>query len=193
MLENFYQNQRRYHKSRDPEQLLSQRGDIKELSSDCEPFRYRKDKFNNLVKIAPCGSVANSMFNDTFKIFYFKKQINESVQLNVTKDNLAWNTDYRFKYKSPNDFKNTVNPPYWSFNASSLKDSYRNQDLMVWMRSSAFPSFRKLYGRILVEEDNAELIHYPPVINQFSHNNLSRFPKGHYYVEINYSNFILLI
>lgn len=58
-LTNFYQNHRRYVKSRDDAQLaggtVNSEGD---LSSDCDPFRE-----NNSIPIAPCGAVANSMFN----------------------------------------------------------------------------------------------------------------------------------
>lgn len=61
MLENYYQNQRRFDKSRDHEQLLGSRTD-NYLSSDCKPFRYSKEN-DVLLKIAPCGSVANALFN----------------------------------------------------------------------------------------------------------------------------------
>lgn len=55
-LTNYYQNHRRYVKSRDDAQLL---GDIKkEPSGDCAPF----DK-NESSYIAPCGAIANSLFN----------------------------------------------------------------------------------------------------------------------------------
>ena len=62
MLENFYQNQRRYDKSRDSDQLLGSTRDY--LSTDCEPFRYQKtDDPSKVLKISPCGAVANSIFN----------------------------------------------------------------------------------------------------------------------------------
>jgi len=76
---------------------------------------------------------------------------------------------------------------------------------MVWMRSSAFPSFRKLYGRVLLEE-NVELGHMieiPNLKSKFSKNYTNqttfhlitkfRLPKGNYFVEIAYSNFNLII
>ena len=51
------QNHRRYVRSRDDLQL---NGKLKEkkVSSDCEPFA----KFNK-SPIAPCGAIANSLFN----------------------------------------------------------------------------------------------------------------------------------
>jgi hypothetical protein len=53
IIDEFYQNERRYEKSKDLDQLLgSHNGDY--LSSDCEPFRYYKLN-DNLLKYAPCG------------------------------------------------------------------------------------------------------------------------------------------
>lgn len=40
----------------------------------------------------------------------------------------------------------------------NLSKKHNVEDLMVWMRTAAFPSFRKLYGRILLEE-NQQLAH----------------------------------
>ena len=55
-LTNFYQNHRRYVKSRDESQLL---GDVeKEPNSDCTPFAKLENK-----TIVPCGAIANSLFN----------------------------------------------------------------------------------------------------------------------------------
>lgn len=56
-LSNFYQNHRRYVKSRDDKQLL---GNVAaEPAPECTPFQ----KDNNGSYIAPCGAIANSMFN----------------------------------------------------------------------------------------------------------------------------------
>ena len=60
-LTNYYQNHRRYVKSRDDSQLL---GDLsKSPSSDCAPYDRTEDK---KVPIAPCGAIANSLFNGIF-------------------------------------------------------------------------------------------------------------------------------
>lgn len=57
-LTNFYQNHRRYVKSRDDNQLHG--ADVKKsgLSSDCSPYTG-----NDSYAYAPCGAIANSMFN----------------------------------------------------------------------------------------------------------------------------------
>ena len=63
MLENFYQNQRRYVKSIDNYQLLGLKGkNNSELSENCEPFRYTIQN-NVKLKNIPCGAIANSFFN----------------------------------------------------------------------------------------------------------------------------------
>lgn len=60
-LSNFYQNHRRYVKSRDDNQLL---GNLKsDPSTDCAPFAFANDSNGVLKPIAPCGAIANSMFN----------------------------------------------------------------------------------------------------------------------------------
>ena len=57
-LTNFYQNHRRYVKSRDDNQL---RGILSDSpSSDCQPFA-----FDNKKPIVPCGAIANSLFSGT--------------------------------------------------------------------------------------------------------------------------------
>ena len=69
-LENFYQNHRRYVKSRDDKQLL---GTLKSDVPDCKPFDTCKEnegtcKNGNQTLTAssaflPCGAIANSLFS----------------------------------------------------------------------------------------------------------------------------------
>lgn len=55
-LTNYYQNHRRYVKSRDDFQLLGKLS--RTPSSDCAPYDYSDNK-----PIAPCGAIANSLFS----------------------------------------------------------------------------------------------------------------------------------
>lgn len=55
-LTNYYQNHRRYVKSRDDDQLLGRLSHTP--STDCDPFGKIDGK-----TIAPCGAIANSLFN----------------------------------------------------------------------------------------------------------------------------------
>lgn len=34
-----------------------------------------------------------------------------------------------------------------------MQDGYQNEDFIVWMRTAAFPTFRKLYGRVVDQPD----------------------------------------
>jgi hypothetical protein len=61
-LTNYYQGHRRYVKSRDDAQLLGRLG---RPHDDCGHFSY-----NNKLPVVPCGAIANSMFNDTFRLQY---------------------------------------------------------------------------------------------------------------------------
>lgn len=58
---NYYQNHRRYVKSRDDNQLL---GKTDAVSSDCQP--YQKSSNGSGADYAPCGAIANSKFNGLF-------------------------------------------------------------------------------------------------------------------------------
>ena len=40
------------------------------------------------------------------------------------------------------------NVDVWSLSTDNSNNGYKNEDLIVWMRSSALPTFRKLYRRI---------------------------------------------
>jgi hypothetical protein len=53
---------------------------------------------------------------------------------------------------SADGFADTIPPPHWPQPVSSLgggsDTGYENEDLIVWMRTAAFPTFRKLYRRV---------------------------------------------
>ena len=57
-------------------------------------------------------------------------------------------------------------------------NGYQNEALMVWMRTAAFPSFVKLYGRI--DHDHHEIFK-------------KGLPGGSYKMSIKYSELIKLI
>jgi len=150
-LDNFYQNHRRYVKSRDDTQLLGEVIALKDLNKDCKP--YRSYNSTDTLPIAPCGAIANSLFNDTLKISQ-----DGIADIPVHKDGIAWPTDKRSKFKNPADwvdkkcqseaFKDTVKPPNWPVHICDMENGYQNEDLIVWMRTAALPNFRKLYRRI---------------------------------------------
>lgn len=174
-LTNFYQNHRRYVKSRDESQLL---GDVeKEPNSDCTPFA----KLDNKT-IVPCGAIANSLFNDTIKLLK-----DDESEINMTGKGIAWESDKKYKFRNPevpadyNSLKEylmdkTASPPnwqkkLWELDTDESNNGLVNEDLIVWMRTAAFPNFRKLYRKIGVdlEEGTYKLkIDYNYRVDQFA-------------------------
>ena len=69
-LTNFYQNHRRYVKSRDDYQLLGSSRGYSSLSTDCEPYRGIANSSlpGGGVPYAPCGAIANSLFNGELQL-----------------------------------------------------------------------------------------------------------------------------
>eukprot|EP00794_Sanderia_malayensis_P016780 gene16780-18475_t len=156
-LSNYYQNHRRYVRSKDDSQL---HGTLKaKVATDCKPFNERS--FTNTLNktitepIAPCGAIANSMFNDTFKLYSMKNSASPQ-QIQMMYKNIAWKSDRTSKFKNPSGsslqaaFAGFSRPPNWQKNVWQLdndtsNNGFVNQDFIVWMRVAAFPTFRKLY------------------------------------------------
>ena len=66
-LSNFYQNHRSYVKSRSVKQLQGK--DVLDVRH-CDPWIVQRDQDTRL-KMLPCGLIANSFFNDKFKVTYY--------------------------------------------------------------------------------------------------------------------------
>ncbi|NXK54372.1 CC50C protein, partial [Chauna torquata] len=156
-LQNFYQNHRRYVMSRSDAQLLGR--DVNVQRSYCTPFT----TYQNGTPMAPCGAIANSMFNGkylpyTIDLFY---NFNSSViQVPLLKTGNSWWTDKNVKFHNPKShnlstaFEGTARPPYWHKPVYLLDEEdernngYINDDFIIWMRVSAFATFRNLYRRV---------------------------------------------
>ncbi|KAK4748898.1 hypothetical protein SAY87_015484 [Trapa incisa] len=138
-LDNYYQNHRRYVKSRSDKQLLN--GLQYNDTSSCKP-----EESNGGLPIVPCGLIAWSLFNDSYLF------TREEVPLKINRKDIAWNSDRHHKFGKqvyPFNFQNGTLIGGGKLDPSiPLSDQ---EDLIVWMRTAALPSFRKLYGRI--EED----------------------------------------
>eukprot|EP00088_Acartia_fossae_P017451 TRINITY_DN19906_c0_g1_i11.p1 TRINITY_DN19906_c0_g1~~TRINITY_DN19906_c0_g1_i11.p1 ORF type:complete len:384 (-),score=74.79 TRINITY_DN19906_c0_g1_i11:69-1220(-) len=166
-LTNFYQNHRRYVKSRSDAQLL---GDIKNAGDDCSPF-LRPNESNPDQIYAPCGAIANSLFSDNIVLEYKNKDTADSEfkPVPVTRYNIAWESDKSKKFRNPDvpdgkklkdvfESLGAVRPRDWRINPWELdteresNNGFQNEDLIVWMRAAALPNFRKLYRR--VDHDN---------------------------------------
>lgn len=162
-LTNFYQNHRRYVKSRDDNQLLGTNLSYNSLSADCEPYRgvVNGSFAGGGTPYAPCGAIANSLFNDSLKL-YFLPENSSQLSIGLIKTGIAWTTDRNSKFRNPKGFAanpkaafgGTLSPPNWKNPVYDLdpvdisNSGYENEDLMVWMRTAALPNFRKLYRRV---------------------------------------------
>ncbi|XP_071957115.1 cell cycle control protein 50A-like isoform X2 [Antedon mediterranea] len=144
-LENYYQNHRRYVNSRDDLQLLGQ--SVNEPSKECAPYQY-DDVDNVSMAILPCGAIANSLFNDTFELTFHNQDGQSNTSVAINKNGLAWPSDVETKFNNPESFEDTVQPPNWSTNISDIPNQLQNEDFIVWMRTAALPTFRKLNGRV---------------------------------------------
>lgn len=199
-LTDYYQNHRRYVKSRDDVQLLAANKDqLADPASDCSPY----DRNGTSGEpIAPCGAIANSLFNDTFFLYdcdnndcsidddtIFNRVINPSLtnendanlRIPMTGQDIAWQTDKKQKFDPDgrtedesffvtNDGQDILKPHNWRTNVWTLgteNDSlyyrfesgsdgigFKNEDFIVWMRTAAFPTFRKLYRKVQRREDS---------------------------------------
>lgn len=180
-LRNFHQNLRRYMDSRDDAQTVGRVSNLKNPSTYCEPF----NKDQNGVPIAPCGAVANSMFNDSFTVTYWGSSGSSSTAVPLLRKGITWYTDKNIKFSNPRTenqtvaqmFQGTVRPPYWQKPVYELdpddvtNNGFVNDDLIIWMREAAFPNFKKLYG----------------VLNRAGKPFTSGLPAGNYTVDIDYN------
>ncbi|XP_030626453.1 cell cycle control protein 50A-like isoform X2 [Chanos chanos] len=176
-LSNFYQNHRRYVKSRDDSQLNGDSFSLTNPSKECEPYRTSENK-----PIAPCGAIANSLFNDTLELFYIDPN-GTRTPIPLIKKGIAWWTDKHVKFRNPGGnnsnltaiFQGTSKPvnwrkPVYELDTDPENNGFINEDFIVWMRTAALPTFRKLY-RIIQKKNNMT-----PTL-----------PRGNYTLEVTYN------
>ena len=170
-LTNYFQNHRRYVRSRDDNQLHGDTVSTDSLNTDCKPYRVKDINSSYSLPIAPCGAIANSLFNDTFNLKY-----GDSETVSLLRTGIAWVSDKKEKFNNPSSWDGFTNPKNWNNKFVQDLDTdlgntgYENEDLIVWMRTAALPTFRKLHRRVY-------------------HNGTftNGLPKGTYTMEIGYS------
>lgn len=107
-LDNFYQNHRRYVKSRSFDQLKGTKYYEPTELTDCDPITKNSDIYGNVTSYfnkgkvlnasgpaMPCGLVAKSFFNDTYKM----KILGDTNFLNISERGIAWESDKDYKFK----------------------------------------------------------------------------------------------
>ena len=102
-LDNFYQNHRRYVKSRSFDQL---KGLASYSTSDCDPIIKNSDIYTGVTSFVtgkvldpnanawPCGLVAKSFFNDTYAL-----TTNGTTPITIVQTGIAWDSDIQYKFK----------------------------------------------------------------------------------------------
>ena len=106
-LENFYQNHRRYVKSRDYKQLMGEPRTLEDVKDNCDPITTNADiapdlysAFDKTIKLdpeavaVPCGLVAKSMFTDTFTLNL------GPIAITMDDSKIAWQSDVEYKFKN---------------------------------------------------------------------------------------------
>lgn len=168
-LTNFYQNHRKYVKSLSYNQLSGEIISPVDAGASCNPVAMDP----NGKMYYPCGLIANSMFNGNKGQGKIKSSLTDSSTrvdsfsnlrllnpANTSSDNktyffsetgIAWPSDKaRFKQtKMPLD--QITPPPNWiarypNYTTDNLFDPQTDEHFQVWMRTSWYPTFRKLYS-----------------------------------------------
>ena len=144
-LNGFYQNHRRYVKSKSDVQLNGKTMTLEEMrkSQDCDPVITNEEmgftkgaksitgtELNMKELAVPCGLIAKSFFNDVFKDWKV-----DGENITVNEKDIAWSADKELKYKNTDDL-------------SKQWIDITDEHFIVWMRPAGLPNFRKLWGRI---------------------------------------------
>ena len=114
----------------------------------------------------PCGLVAKSIFNDTFKL------MKDGSEIKMSEKNIAWASDLEHKFSNTEDGPGSWQDIQWHDMEDGKFKLLINQltffileHFVVWMRTAGLPTFRKLYGRI--EQDLSPGKYEVEVSNQY--------------------------
>ena len=147
-LTNFYQNHRRYVKSRSDSEL---QGASSPTTATCDPLETNSEG----KTYYPCGLIAASTFNDTITAQHCTASGQSCQSLsNATasdptnplwrKQGIAWPSDVRNKFKPPSTPYDPAHYTNISADGHPLP-AVTDEDFIVWMRTSGLPTFKKLY------------------------------------------------
>ncbi len=188
--------------SRDDDQLNGK--DIKTPSTNCEPYRYNTVGGTQQI-IAPCGAIANSLFNgmlswnaflrkfitscltvslslcylDTFGITLVKqKDATQEVNtpVQLSTENIAWKSDRDVKFGKPSSWAGTTKPINWP---EAVQD--------------VSPNAYSGYSRLLVWMRTAALPNFRKNYGDVVQTGVFKdgLPAGSYKVDINYCKLFL--
>lgn len=84
---------------------------------------------------------------------------NTFMEVPLLRTGIAWESDKKIKFRNPTGilqeaFRNYTKPKAWKYPVWMLdtedasNNGFLNEDFIVWMRTAALPTFRKLYRRV---------------------------------------------
>lgn len=144
-LGNYYQNYRFLAQSLNPLQLSGRLNSTPQR--ECQP-----DKTQDNHTILPCGSLANTMFDDDFRL------VKQNLTFNMVKNDIVLKGARKRLYKNPDNLEDVrsrfVSPPRWykslwnldAFNQAN--NGLENGHFINWMKVAMFGDFLKLYAII---------------------------------------------
>lgn len=152
-LTNFYQNHRKYVKSLSYNQLHGEVISEADASSSCSPINVEPGTGKIYY---PCGLIANSMFNDTFTVTFVNPPGNQNASTSVpfSETGIAWPADKNRLASTKMDPATLAPPPNWikrypnGYTAENIFHPQDDEHFQVWMRTSWYPTFRKLYSAL---------------------------------------------
>ncbi|KAL8427837.1 hypothetical protein Efla_005803 [Eimeria flavescens] len=155
-LSNFFQNHRRFMKSRSDSQL---EGTIytqaSEVSTACDP---RVESEDGRV-LHPCGLSSTSVFTDEFAAFAEDEET--EIELDESQEAICWHFDLS-RFKNPSEEARQAaekEVDFWLYNPKFVEALHmkkpgvgwgvENSHFIVWMREAALPVFRKPYAKFV--------------------------------------------
>ena len=133
-LDGFFQNSRRYVKSKNVKQLMGET----DSTDDCDPvetnektgfiFSLDNKLLNQSANAIPCGLMAKTFFNDTFNFSID----NEKIDVDIS--DIAFEKDKELYGKN--------------INISNQWHDLTDPHFLVWMRPAGLPNPKKLWGKI---------------------------------------------
>lgn len=141
-LSNYFQNHRRYVKSRSDTQLRGEGGD----TGTCTPL---EDNADGDI-FYPCGLIANSFFNDTFKLCTGSdfSDCADDFPARWKKRGIAWESDVDHKFKFSQRLNDSTDTTTIAADGVTELPNVEDEDFIVWMRTAGLPTFRKLHRKI---------------------------------------------
>jgi len=135
-LDDYLQDHRRYVQSRSDDQLIGRPQNSYSDLINCDPIISENGEQHDANKFYfPCGLIAWSLFNDTFKLSQ------NGTRISLKKNGIAWDSDRTKKFR---------NPPSGTPGIRVIPD-IEDEDFIVWMRTAGLPDWKKLYRIVNVD------------------------------------------